>query len=37
MKQILQSLNSGETVVADVPEPRAAAGTVLINSSCSLV
>ena len=37
MKQILQNLRSGETVVAEVPEPQATLGTVLINSSCSLV
>lgn len=37
MKQILQNLRSGETVVADVPEPQPVPGTVLIKSSCSLV
>ena len=37
MKQILQNLSSGETLVAEVPEPQASPGTVLINSSCSLV
>lgn len=37
MKQILQNLRSGETVVADVPEPQPVPGTVLIRSSCSLV
>ena len=37
MKQILQNLGTGETIVAEVPEPKASQGTVLINSSCSLV
>lgn len=37
MKQILQDLRSGETLVEDVPVPRAAAGTLLIQTSCSLV
>lgn len=37
MKQILQNLSSGETVVAEVPEPQTIPGTILINSSCSLV
>lgn len=37
MKQILQDLRSGETVVEDVPCPRVGAGTVLIRTSRSLV
>ena len=37
MKQILQDLRSGETMVAEVPEPQPVPGTVLIKSSCSLV
>ena len=37
LKQILQNLGTGETVVAEVPEPRAVSGMILINSKCSLV
>lgn len=37
MKQVLQNLSSGETVVADVPEPQPLPGSVLISTSCSLV
>jgi len=37
MKQILQNLNSGETVLADIPVPRAGQNTVLIKTSRSLV
>jgi predicted dehydrogenase/threonine dehydrogenase-like Zn-dependent dehydrogenase len=37
LKQILQNLSSGETVVAEVPEPQPAPGAVVIKSSCSLV
>lgn len=37
LKQILQNLSSGETVVAEVPEPQTIPGTMLINSKCSLV
>ena len=37
MKQVLQSLKTGVTEVAEVPAPGAARGTLLIHSSCSLV
>lgn len=37
MKQILQNLSSGETLVVEVPEPKNTPGAVLIKSSCSLV
>ncbi|WP_182865759.1 bi-domain-containing oxidoreductase [Rhodopirellula sp. JC639] len=37
MKQILQNLGSGETLLADVPCPRRAQGSVLIQSLRSLV
>ncbi|TWU32609.1 bi-domain-containing oxidoreductase [Novipirellula artificiosorum] len=37
MKQILQNLGSGETLLADVPTPRRGAGSVLIRTSRSLV
>ncbi|MES2987629.1 MAG: bi-domain-containing oxidoreductase [Pseudomonadota bacterium] len=37
MKQILQSLQSGETRIADVPAPKAGGGQVLIHTTTSLV
>ncbi|XZE20412.1 bi-domain-containing oxidoreductase [Pirellulaceae bacterium SH449] len=37
MRQILQNLGSGETIMADVPTPRAGSGAVLIRTSQSLV
>lgn len=37
MKQILQDLKNGETVVADVPVPTTARGSLLIQTSRSLV
>ena len=37
MKQILQNLGSGETLLADVPCPRRGSGSVLIQTSKSLV
>lgn len=37
MKQILQSLKSGETMVGDIPCPLAKQGELLIRSSCSLI
>src|SRR5690554_7081700 len=37
MKQILQNLGTGETVLADVPCPRLHDGTLLIATKCSLV
>ncbi len=37
MKQILQDLKSGDTVVADIPCPKVRAGHVLIQTHCSLV
>ena len=36
MKQILQSLKSGETSVVDVPKPMLQSEKVLINTQCSL-
>ena len=37
MKQILQSLKTGDTNVLDIPCPRSQPGHVLIRSSCTLV
>jgi len=37
MKQILQNLKNGETVLEEVPAPRARAGALLIRTSTSLV
>ncbi len=37
MKQVLQNLSSGETVLEDVPCPRVAPGHVLIRTTRSLV
>jgi len=37
MKQILQSLKSGETSVVDVPKPMLQSEKVLINTQCSLI
>ncbi|WP_405229947.1 bi-domain-containing oxidoreductase [Lentisalinibacter sediminis] len=37
MKQLLQSLKTGRTTVADVPAPHCGAGQVLLRSSVSLV
>ena len=37
MKQILQDLESGELIHADVPAPKPRAGYVLIQSRCSLI
>lgn len=37
MKQVLQSLKDGQTVVADVPVPAERSGQILIRTSCSLV
>ena len=37
MKQVLQNLRSGETVVAEVPVPRAGRGRLLIRSSRTLI
>ena len=37
MKQIIQDLKSGETVLEEVPVPNVKAGCVLIKTSCTLV
>jgi len=37
MKQVLQNLKSGETVLEDVPCPRVAPGQILIRTTRSLV
>jgi predicted dehydrogenase/threonine dehydrogenase-like Zn-dependent dehydrogenase len=37
MKQILQSLKTGETEVANVPLPRVSKGSLLIQTSCTLI
>jgi predicted dehydrogenase/threonine dehydrogenase-like Zn-dependent dehydrogenase len=37
MKQVLQELGSGRTILADVPAPAASAGTIAIATRCSLV
>ena len=37
MKQILQNLGNGETILADVPCPRRGSGSVLIQTTRTLV
>ena len=37
MKQILQYLNNGKTVVEEVPVPAVRRGMVLVQTACSLV
>jgi len=37
MKQVLQNLRSGETVIADVPVPQAQPGMALVKTAASLV
>src|ERR1700756_4915461 len=37
MRQVLQSLHDGRTIVAEVPAPQGAAGTLLIRTVRSLV
>ena len=37
MKQILQSLKTGETTIAEVPVPRVGRGQLLISTSHTLV
>lgn len=37
MKQILQDMANGKTVVAEAPSPRATTGNLLILTSCSLI
>lgn len=37
MLQVLQSLNDGRTVVAEVPAPQADSGGLLVRTTCSLV
>ena len=37
VKQILQSLRTGRTEIADVPAPRAARGTLLVRTTCTIV
>jgi predicted dehydrogenase/threonine dehydrogenase-like Zn-dependent dehydrogenase len=37
MKQILQNLATGDTIVADIPAPCAGAGQILIHTSASLI
>ena len=37
MKQILQSLQTGATVVAEIPCPLAAPGQLLLRTTCTLV
>ncbi len=37
MRQVLQNLSNGETLVAEVPAPKARPGTVVIRSEASLV
>ena len=37
MKQILQNLGNGETILAEVPAPRRGTGSVLLETSKSLV
>jgi predicted dehydrogenase/threonine dehydrogenase-like Zn-dependent dehydrogenase len=37
MKQILQNLATGDTIVADIPAPCAGAGQILVHTSASLI
>ncbi len=37
MKQLIQNLSNGETSIEDVPRPNCSAGSVLIQSYCSLI
>ena len=37
MKQIVQDLKSGATILEEVPVPQVKAGYVLIQTTCSLV
>lgn len=37
MKQILQNLKTGEILLSDVPSPKAGAGQLLIQTTCSLI
>src|SRR5690554_5040805 len=37
MKQILQNLSNGETHIVCAPSPRVTAGSLLINSACTLI
>lgn len=37
MKQIIQSFKTGQTILEEVPAPQASKGTVLIQTTCSLV
>jgi hypothetical protein len=37
MKQIIQSLKTGETILEELPAPQVKAGQVQIQTSCSLV
>jgi predicted dehydrogenase/threonine dehydrogenase-like Zn-dependent dehydrogenase len=37
MKQVLQNMQSGETLVVDAPAPRAGSGDVVVHTSCTLV
>ena len=37
MKQVLQNLKTGETEVADIPDPHVSDGHVLIRTHCSLI
>ena len=37
MRQVLQSLGDGRTVLAEVPAPRAGAGRVVVRTTCSLI
>ena len=37
MKQIIQDLKKGDTILEDIPVPRVKHGSVLIKTTCSLV
>ena len=37
MKQIIQDMKSGRTVLEEVPVPQVKSGYVLVKTSCSLV
>ena len=37
MRQIIQDMKSGQTILEEVPVPQVKSGSVLIKTSCSLV
>src|SRR6476659_11233705 len=37
MKQLIQSLKTGETILEDIPVPQTSKGNILIKTTCTLV